>query len=112
MKILKNRNFIALFILAAVIILSANTGLCVDDIAQHVPAVDEAQSGVSLTMSKFVVTMIGVIVSSIVIWGGLSVYNKFFVKYNSGNPPLRKTFNTPKNLEDAVTFFIKRNKLR
>lgn len=112
MKILKNKNLIQIFILAALIVLSANAGLCVDEIAQHLPAVSDNQSGVQLTASKFLVTIIGVIVSSVVIWGGLSIYNRFFVKYDCENPPLRKTFNTPKNLEDAVTFFIKRNKLK
>lgn len=98
-------------------IFTANTGLCVDDIAQHVPAVanqipSKPANGLQLTVSKFIVTMLGVIFSSIVIWGGLTIYNKFFVKENfKPLDPEGDTLSTPKTVEDAVVFFIKRNKL-
>lgn len=104
-------------ILGLVIILSAQAGFCTEEIAQHIPAaadIPQKQAApITLTLSKFVVTMIGVVLSSVVIWAGLSIYNRFFVK----NGTLRGSenddiLNTPKTIEDAVTFFIKKNKLK
>lgn len=115
---MRKNNFLYItLILAGVIFFSANTGLCVEDIAQHVPAaaaqVQAKTGGVQLTISKFIVTMMGVLISSIVIWGGLSVYNKLFVSNKKVElSPEDDILNTPKTVEDAVTFFIKRNRLK
>lgn len=103
------------------LILSANAGLCVEEIAQHVPAAvtqttaqTTAPTELKATIIKFIITMIGVIASSLVIWGGLTVYNKFFVmkKENLLPKPEGEDLGTPKTVEDAVVFFIKRNKLK
>lgn len=116
---MKKSNLISFALLFAVgIILTANTGLCVEDLAQQVPAAAaqipaKTGGGVQLTVSKFIVTMIGVLLSSVVIWGGLTVYNKFFAEkniYGSSNDD--EVLRTPKTVEEAVTFFIKRNKLK
>lgn len=113
----KSKLIIFALLIAGGIILSSNTGLCVEDLAQHVPAAadipSKASGGVQLTMSKFIVTMAGVLISSIVIWAGLAVYNKYFVKnFSSDSVPDTDNFHTPKTVEEAVTFFIKRNKLK
>lgn len=116
---MKKSNLIYItLILTVVLILTANTGLCVDEIAQHVPSAVEqvpvkTQNPLSGIMTKFILTMAGVILSSIVIWGGLSIYNRFFVPAGKDiNPLEEEDLNTPKTIEDAVTFFIKRNKLK
>lgn len=113
---LKNLSIIAL--LGLIMILSAQAGICTEEIAQHVPAVADSittkpATGISITASKFVVTMIGVLLSSVIIWAGLSIYNKFFVKnsLHSASMP-EDNLNTPKTIEEAVTLFIKRNKLK
>ena len=50
--------------------------------------------------------------SSFVIFAGLWIYNKFFVdKSLFPNNNKDDVLNTPKTVEEAVTFFIKRNKL-
>ena len=56
--------------------------------------------------------MAGVMLSSFVIFAGLWIYNKFFVdKSLFPNNDKDDVLNTPKTVEEAVTFFIKRNKL-
>ena len=113
----KSNLIIFTLLIAGGIILSANTGLCVEDLAQQVPAaasqIPARTGGVQLTMSKFIVTMMGVLLSSVVIWGGLTIYNKFFAEKNDfGSSHENEVLRTPKTVEDAVTFFIKRNKLK
>ena len=113
---MKLKNLSLIILLGFIIILSANAGLCADEIAQHIPAAADAipakENGVTITITKFVITMVGVVLSSVVIWAGLTIYNRFFVKNDgrrgSANDDI---LNTPKTIADAVTFFIKKNKL-
>ncbi len=117
---LKKLNLI--LIIGIIIVLSANAGICTEDIAQHVPAAANTISntipakedtGISLTLTKFIITMVGVLLSSIVIWLGLTIYNKFFVKNRFKQASIEDdTMNTPKTIEEAVTFFIKKNRLK
>ncbi len=115
---MKIKNLSILVLLGLIILLSAQAGICTEDIAQHIPAVADSiptkpATGISITASKFVVTMLGVILSSVIIWAGLSLYNKFFVKNNLRNASMPEdNLNTPKTIEEAVTLFIKRNKLK
>ena len=65
------------------------------------------------TAYRFLYTMGGVALSSIVIFLGLTIYNKILynankIRPNEEQPSLR----TPINVEEAVISFIKRNKLR
>ncbi len=121
----KNNLILGALVLLGILILSANTGLCVEEIAQHVPAAvtqnaaqtaaqTTAPTELKATIIKFIITMIGVIASSLVIWGGLTVYNKFFVMKKENLLPKQEgeDLGTPKTVEDAVVFFIKRNKLK
>ncbi len=114
---MKLKNLSLILILGLIIVLSAQAGLCTEEIAQHVPAVADIPSkqptGVMITATKFIVTMGGVVISSIVIWAGLSIYNKIISKRGFNKGTLNDdVLNTPKTVEDAVTFFIKRNKLK
>lgn len=115
---LKLKKFSLILILGLIIVLSANAGICTEDIAQHVPAAvntipTKENAGISLTMTKFIITMAGVVLSSVVIWLGLTVYNKFFVKNQFKQASIEDdTMNTPKTIEEAVTFFIKKNRLK
>lgn len=60
---------------------------------------------------KFIYAMGGVVLSSVIIFAGLTLYNRFFVtpKYTKNDDA---TLKTPDNTEDAISFFIKKNKLR
>ena len=62
--------------------------------------------------AKFLIAMGGVMLSSFVIYLGLTIYNKFFVDKSlfPNNDP-DDVLNTPKTVDEAVTLFIKRNKL-
>lgn len=52
----------------------------------------------------------GVALSSFIIFAGLSLYNKIFAKpYKNEN---NESLSTPESVNDAITFFIKKNKLR
>ena len=53
----------------------------------------------------------GVALSSIIIFAGLTVYNKFFVKQQRPHSPEEEILKTPKTTEEAIKFFINRNKL-
>ena len=120
----KNNLILGALGLLGILILSANTGLCVEEIAQHVPAAASSQipqqtpaaanAGLKPAIIKFIITMFGVAASSVVIWGGLTIYNKFFVmhKDNQMLSPEDEPIGTPKTVEDAVVFFIKRKKLK
>ncbi len=115
---MKNKKLIliGLLVLVSLIILSVNAGFCVDAVAQHTPAIPAGTPAktdvIHNVIVKFAITMIGVILSSVVIWLGLLIYNKFFVKSSIRRISLEDdVLRTPKTIEEAVTFFIKKNKL-
>lgn len=71
-----------------------------------------AQQEKQETILKFIIAMAGVMLSSIIIFLGLTIYNKFFVnKSMFADNNADDALNTPKTVEEAVTFYIKRNKL-
>lgn len=107
---MRNKKIIlTLALVGAVILFSAHAGLCTEQAAQSAPAV---HAGMRVIIIKFILTMLGVAAASVIIWLGLTFYNKFFVRGNDSDFNRDDALNTPKSLEDAVTFFIKRNKLR
>jgi hypothetical protein len=61
---------------------------------------------------KFSVAMGGVIVASIVIWLGLTVYNKIIEDKSQTILPEDEILTTPKTVDEAVKFFINKNRLR
>ena len=60
---------------------------------------------------KFTIAMAGVIVASVVIWLGLAVYNKILAGKNISSFD-NDVLKTPKTIDDAVKFFIKKNRLK
>ena len=115
----------SIMLLAAVItIIAAQAGFCDPSVADHVPDAAAAASKTAQTaaqtadqskadaIAKFLIAMGGVALSSIAIFLGLTIYNKFFVDkklFEPNNPD--DALNTPKTVEEAVTLYIKRNKL-
>ena len=59
---------------------------------------------------QFLYAMGGVALSSFIIFAGLTIYNKLFVKKHKRNDD--DDLSTPDSIDDAVVFFIKKNKLR
>lgn len=64
------------------------------------------------TLIKFGLAMGGVAFSSLVIFAGLSVYNKFFVKSDGFHISEQEFIKTPKTTEEAIKFFIRKNRLK
>lgn len=115
---MKNKHFIfaGLLVLTVMFFLSANAGMCIDAVAQHTPALPAGtpvkNDAFQDTLVKFAITMAGVVLSCVLIWGGLTIYNRFFVKTSTRRiSPDDDILKTPKTIEEAVTFFIKKNKL-
>ena len=67
---------------------------------------------VKATAVKFLMAMGGVVVSTFVIFWGLTIYNKLFVERKNVKFTKEDSLSTPNTINDAVTFFIKKNKLR
>lgn len=61
-------------------------------------------------MIKFVIAMIGTIIASIVIWIGLTIYNRILL--NNKSNVSEEILKSPKTIDDAVKFFISKNRLR
>ena len=110
-KLIKTLSIIVLT--AAIIIIAAQNGFCAGDITNQISTLPQnAPDSKSDTIVKFIVAMAGVMLSSFVIYLGLTIYNKFFVDKSlfPNNGP-EDILNTPKSVNEAVTLFIKRNKL-
>ncbi len=94
---MKNKIFSTIFTL---MFLTVNAGLC-----------EQARNtAMTTTITKFALAMGGVVLSSLIIFIGLTVYNKFFVKIRKHSIE-EEILRTPKTVDDAVNFFIHKNKL-
>lgn len=111
----KTIRFISLIVFAAAItIIAAQNGFCNSEAVNQIPAIAEQTPDAAKheAIIKFAIAMAGVMLSSFVIFVGLWIYNKFFVdKSLFPNNDKDDILNTPKTVDEAVTFFIKRNKL-
>lgn len=83
------------------LILTANVGLCEQT----------RTSALHTTVVKFGLAMGGVVLSSLIIYFGLTIYNKFFVKMINLKYE-EDALKTPKTTDEAVKFFIHKNRLR
>lgn len=64
------------------------------------------------TATKFLFAMGGVVASSLIIYIGLTIYNKIFAKHKFINSEDMDHFSNPLTTDDAIASFIKRNQLR
>lgn len=96
------------------------SGWCVDAVqnaAQNATALPADMpmktDSMKSVLVKFALTMGGVIISLLVIWLGLNIFKKFTTK-----TPINKkesstsSLNTPKTTDEAIIFFINKNKLK
>ncbi len=98
---MKNKYIFQKFIIpVAVIIFTALPGFC----SPSVP--------IKQTAIKFLLAMGGVALSSFIIFAGLSLYNTFFVERKAIKFNKEDSLSTPETVDDAVNFFIRKNKLR
>ena len=73
------------------------------------PAFAAASPDVKATAIKFIMAMGGVVISTFVIFAGLTIYNKFFVERKNIRFNKDDSLSTPSTIDDAVIFFIKKN---
>lgn len=65
------------------------------------------------TVVKFTLAMLAIVVFSVVIFVGLSLYNKFFVASQVKDYKLnRDSLRTPSDSDEAVIMFITKNRLK
>lgn len=88
-----------IFSLVITLILTANAGFCTQT----------RTVAISDLMIKFVIAMVGVMLASIIIWAGLAVYNKILSNQKPA-PAEEETLKTPKTIDEAVKFFISKNR--
>lgn len=87
--------------------------LCTTEFACAVEASPEAKFAMKTMITKFSLAMAGVVVFSIVISIGLSLYNKFFVASQIKDYKLSKdSLRTPNDKDEAVMMFITKNRLK
>ena len=80
------------------LLLTVNAGYCV-------PA------SVHGAVVKFSYAMAGVVISSLIIYVGLTVYNKFFAGFRVHITPEEEILKTPKTKTEAINFYIRKNRL-
>ncbi len=108
-----SKTSIILSLAALVLIVSAGTGFCAADAVQQTgQALPQNSITFHAAVIKFLKAMGGVALSSFIIYAGLTIYNKYFVK-----PPLdgnseEDVLKTPHSTDEALTFFIKKNKIK
>ncbi len=95
---MKNKIFNTIFTL---LFLTANAGLCEQTRTAVMPN----------PLIKFALAMGGVILSSVVILVGLKIYKKIFVDKRNTNIIKDEILKTPRTTEEAIKFFINKNKL-
>ena len=65
------------------------------------------------TMLKFGLAMFAVVVFSVILYVGLSLYNKFFVAPYIKDVSLREdSLHSPKDKEEAIMMYISKNRLK
>ena len=103
-----NNKFIQKLLYAISVVL-----LCTTEYAYAVEQSPASKDAMKTMVTKFSLAMAGVVVFSILISVGLSLYNKFFVSsqikdYNLSKDSLR----TPRDTEEAILMFITKNRLK
>lgn len=111
---MKNKKVIIYSILlTGLLILSVNSGWCTGADAANTVQQGASVMPVTAVLKKFGLAMGAVFISLAVIWFGLNMFKKLTTKslhnskdiYNDG-------LSSPKNVDEAIVFFINKNKLR
>ena len=71
-----------------------------------------APAPVSSVIVKFSLAMGGVLISTLVIFLGLTIYNKIRTKVLGELSPEEEVLRTPKTKDEAIKFFIRKNKIQ
>ncbi len=72
-----------------------------------------AKAAVKTLMTKYSLAMFGVVFFTILIYAGLSIYNKFFVSSQIKDFKLsRDSLRSPSDKDEAVIMFLTKNRLK
>lgn len=105
---MKNKFFKSIkYAILVVLLCTANFAFAVNSAeASNIPAM-------KTIAIKFVLAMLGVAFFSILIFVGLSLYNRFFVSREAKDFNLRRdSLKTPQDEDEAVLMFITKNRLQ
>ena len=87
--------------------------LCTTEFACSAEKSPEVNLAMKAVIVKFSLVMIGIVVFTILISVGLSLYNKFFVAAQIKDYKLSKdSLRTPSDKDEAVLMFITKNRLK
>lgn len=78
-------------------------------------AADKAEhTGIKYAFFKFLMAMLGVLVSSLAIYGGLKLYKKLVLKNDAklNNIDYDKTLESPKDFKEAINLFLHKTNKR
>lgn len=72
------------------------------------------KTGFKYAIFKFLMAMLGVLVSSLAIFGGLKLYQKFVLKNDAklSNIDYDKTLESPKDFKEAINLFLHKTNKR
>lgn len=115
---LKNKKVIIFSILfIGLLILSVHAGWCVDGTSPQTTALSAdipmKTDSLKNVLGKFSITMGGVLISLLIIWAVLSLVKEFGTKKTVINS--KKLYDepqTPKTVDEAIVFFIRKNRLK
>ena len=98
-----NLNSKILYLLTGLYLLAPNA----------VYAKNSSSSELKTVIAQFLTVMIGVAISSFIIYVIFALYNKFFVSKDIKNTQIRKnSLNPPRDKDEAITKFIVKNRLK
>ena len=84
--------------------------LCTADVAF---ADNSANLMLKSVISKYSIVLLAIVVFSVVLYAGLSLYNKFFVSAKIKDYKLKQdSLRTPSDKDDAILNFITKNRLK
>ena len=93
-----------------IFVISAHYGFAAD-ITEHTPTT-AAPVSFHNAVIKFLKAMGGVALSSFIIFAGLAIYNRFFVKQRLDGNREDDVLKNSHSVDEALIFFIKQNKLK
>ena len=103
---MKNKFLLKTLILTALLISVSQIGFCDTGAA----ADNNTQTELIVMMIKFGKVMFGVLIASVIIYAILSIWNAI-IKRSEKAKPTDLSLRTPQNVDDAIMFFINKNKL-
>jgi len=101
-------NFIKMILIFMALLLVSQTGFCD---TEAVADANPTHTELVVMMIKFGKVMFGVLIASVIIYAILYIWN-LIVKRSEKRVATDLSLRTPQNIEDAILFFINKNKIK